>query len=295
MKMSSLHIFVLVVAVAVSMLALSSPAVAAAYAAAYAADNIAAFSMPQANTSVWLSAATFCEKSTYLSRSFEGPTKGFIATYVIHEDVTDVTGFIGYLPSDKSIYVVFRGSSSIPNWIADLDVIKTAYTSFPECNCQVHKGFYSSEQRVISNVVSEVKRLQALKEGYQVKVTGHSLGAAIAQLTSMDLLKFGIPNSLYNFGQPRTGDKAYSDFATPKVSAWRVVHYKDQVPHMPFTTGMDYYHICREEFEDVNGSVKSCDSSCEDPTCAAQYTFLETNGDDHMTYLGLYMDCKSVS
>lgn len=260
-----------------------------------ASDSLTAFSMPQANTSVWLSAATFCDKSTYLTRTFQGPTKGFVATYVIHEDVTDVTGFIGYLPSDKSIYVVFRGSSSIQNWISDLDALKTAYTSFPECNCQVHKGFYSSEQRVISKVVNEVKRLQALKTDYQVKVTGHSLGAAIAQLTSMDLVKFGIPNSLYNFGQPRTGDKAYSDFATPKVPAWRVVHDKDQVPHLPFTTGMDYYHICREEFEDVNGNVKSCDSSCEDKSCAAQYEFLQTNGDDHLVYLGLPMSCDSVS
>ena len=44
------------------------------------------------------------------------------------------------------------------------------------------------------------------------------MGAAIAQLTSMDLIKAGIPiTSLYNFGQPRLGDQKYAAFANSKV------------------------------------------------------------------------------
>ncbi|RYH30618.1 hypothetical protein EON65_04620 [archaeon] len=70
------------------------------------------------------------------------------------------------------MYVVFRGSSSIPNWISDLDAFKTAYTSYPECNCQVHKGFYLAEQNVIKDVVGEVKRLKGLYPSYNVKVSG---------------------------------------------------------------------------------------------------------------------------
>ena len=91
------------------------------------------------------------------------------------------------MPSDKSIYVVFRGSSSIRNWITNLDAYKTPYTSYPACNCEVHKGFYNAEQIVIGNIISEVKKLKSISalSTYEVKTTGHSLGAALAQLTAM--------------------------------------------------------------------------------------------------------------
>eukprot|EP01034_Spumella_vulgaris_P026861 gene26861-33507_t len=146
-------------------------------------------------------------------------------------------GYVGYLPSDKSIYVVFRGSES----------------------------------------------------------TRHSLGAALAQLTSMDLIKAGIATSVYNFGQPRTGDQKYAAFANSKVSTWRVTHNKDMVPHLPFTTQMEFFHVCREQFENEAGALKTCDTSCEDPTCADQFDFKVTNFDDHVVYLGMSVSCEAVS
>lgn len=127
------------------------------------------------------------------------------------------------------------------------------------------------------------------------KVTGHSLGAALAQLASMDLYKAGLTPSVYNYGQPRTGDEAYSKFATPLLPLWRVTHNRDTVPHLPLEEKMSFYHVCREEFEDEDGSFKTCNTSCEDPTCADQFSANELNSDDHMYYLGLYMSCESVS
>ena len=58
------------------------------------------------------------------------------------------------------------------------------------------------------------------------------LGAALAQLTSMDLLKAGYTNTVYNFGQPRVGDATYAKFAAAKVPTIRVTHNKD--------TGLDF-------------------------------------------------------
>lgn len=66
---------------------------------------------------------------------------------------SDLEGFIGYLPSDDSIYVVFRGSSSLNNWIANMTTTKTAYTSYPECNCEVHLGWYTMEQNILPQVL----------------------------------------------------------------------------------------------------------------------------------------------
>ncbi len=259
-------------------------------------DTTGGYDVNQGQKSVWLSAAASCGHDKIMSHVFKGPTTGFVVTKVIYNSKDDTQGYIGYLPSDKSIYVVYRGSESTKNWITNLDAFKTPYTTYPECNCQVHKGFYKAEQSVIAGVISEVKALQKSHAGWAVKVTGHSLGAALAQLTSMDLLHAGIANSVYNFGQPRTGDKAYASFATARVPTWRVTHNRDEVPHLPFTTQMEFYHVCTEQFEDANGKLHTCNSSCEDPTCADQYKFpSQTNGDDHLIYLGLSMSCAAVS
>ena len=135
--------------------------------------------------SLWLSAATFCSKEEYLTRTYIGPTEGFVPTYVIYDQRTDTEGYIGYLPLEKTIFVVFRGSISTKNWLTDFDFRKTSYDTYPECECQVHEGFYKAVQAVIEDVIKEVKSLQTLLDGqgYRVMVTGHSLGAALSHLT----------------------------------------------------------------------------------------------------------------
>lgn len=254
-----------------------------------------AFALSQAETSLWLSAAAYCGKDAYPTHKFGGPTAGFVYTATLVDKKSDIEGFVGYLPSDKSIYVAFRGSSDVRNWVTNLDAWKTDYTSYPECNCEVHKGFYKAEQAVLSDAKAAVQKLKQTYPSYSVKVTGHSLGAAVAHLMAMDLAKAGYAPSVYNFGQPRVGDKSYASFAGTKVPTWRVTHNRDIVPHIPLTSGMDYYHECTEQFEDVAGNLHTCNQSCEDPSCADQYSLRQTNVDDHMLYLGLDVSCDAVS
>lgn len=203
---------------------------------------------------------------------------------------------MGYLPSNDSIYVVFRGSISILNWMTDLTTTKTAYTTFPECNCQVHDGFFKAEQKVIGGVINEIHRLKTLHPTARVVSTGHSLGAALSQLTAMDLAKAGFNPTLINFGQPRTGDHAYSTFAKTKLPiAWRLVHYKDPVPHVPTDVGLDFWQTCTEIYEDDKGNLKQCDSSCEDPNCGDQWASWQLRDSDHAYYLGKYIEgCGSL-
>lgn len=92
--------------------------------------------------SLWLSAGAYCDKSTYLTRQYKGPSSGFIPTYTIYDSRTDTTGYLGYLPSQNTIFIIFRGSVSWKNWASDLDAIKTNYTSWPECKCEVSQSFY---------------------------------------------------------------------------------------------------------------------------------------------------------
>lgn len=83
-----------------------------------------------------LSATAYCGKHTYLKRDWISPeVKGFVATKVISDYIHDTQGFVGYLPSNNSIYVVFRGSSSIPNWITNINALQAKYRKWPECKC----------------------------------------------------------------------------------------------------------------------------------------------------------------
>ena len=65
-------------------------------------------------------------------------------------------GYVGYLPSDKSIYVAYKGSESINNWITDFDATQASYDIWPECNCNVHAGFYKAVNSIWAGLLSEI-------------------------------------------------------------------------------------------------------------------------------------------
>lgn len=150
------------------------------------------WSINQALISVNLSQVAYCGYELYPQYTFFGPSEGFVLTKVIYDPTYDVNGFIGYLPSDNSIYVTFRGTDSALNDYIDGLIEKTEYRMWPDCNCSVHTGFQMAAEKVQDDVLAEVLRLQQKYPQYDVKTTGHSLGSAITTLTSLMLLKNGV-------------------------------------------------------------------------------------------------------
>jgi putative lipase involved disintegration of autophagic bodies len=96
--------------------------------------------------------------------------------------------------------VSFRGSEDLRNWFTNLSIDKEKYRSYPDCDCQVHSGFQSAEEKVFPDILAEVTRLKSLYPTAGVKTTGHSLGAAMALLTGLDLIKAGFQVGMINFG-----------------------------------------------------------------------------------------------
>lgn len=256
------------------------------------ASNV--YDSTQLTTGVWLSGAAYCGKDNYKTMKLDGPATGFVYKDTLYDIKTDLQGYTGILSNTKTIYVVLRGSSSVINWLDDLEVRLVPYTTFPECNCNVHTGFYKSALGVINKTIDTVKLLQKIYPTYSVVVTGHSYGASVGQLLAMELIKEGITVKLYNYGQPRVGDDKYAAFVNTKISEyWRTTHNKDVVPHVPPITTFGYLHSCREVFEDINGNLNICSAiNCEDPNCADQYKLTETNIDDHLYYLGHRVSCE---
>jgi predicted lipase len=262
----------------------------------YSKQNSAySYNKTQANISVWLSAASYCDINLYPSMTIGGPATDFILTDTLYAKNTDILGFVGVLHSSNTIYVVFRGSSSLMNWIDDFEIRQVPYKTFlPECSmCKVHHGFYRTALSVKTSTINAIMRLKKLYPKYKIICTGHSLGAAVTQLISMELRNVGIYSSVYNFGQPRVGEINYSKFVNKKIKEfWRFTHNRDIVVHIPPRKELDYYHSCVEVFQDEKGKIATCsNTNCEDIKCADKYKLYQTNEKDHDIYLDHEMKC----
>lgn len=257
--------------------------------------NCYAYNSAQLINGVWLSGAAYCGKEQYKTMILSGPATGFTYKETLYDPTTDLQGLIGILPTTKSIYIIIRGSSSILNWMDDFEVRLVPYSTFPECNCTVHTGFYKSALAVAEKATAVVKSLQIQYPGYSIVSTGHSYGASCALLLAMEFIHQGITNvQVYNYGQPRTGDSKYAAFVNSKIKEYyRTTHNRDIVPHLPPIEGFGYKHSCGEIFEDDTGTLTLCSNKiCEDPKGADQYKLTETNGDDHSYYLGHRVSCE---
>ena len=205
-----------------------------------------------------------------------------------------VNGFVGYLPSTSTVFVVFRGSENVENWVVDADLRKTVY---PFCEgCEVHEGFLRAHEHVIPLVKAETGRLLKATNSSNLVITGHSLGAAIATLVTVDLQTYfnTTKTSMYNFGSPRL----FNIVAAEKVSSflvdkYRFTHFNDLIPHFPFL--MEHYeHITPEIYEDLEGNLHNCVGP-EDKSCAQQWPLEWLGFLAHYFYLDVVMLCPVLT
>ena len=235
------------------------------------------YNFSQLITSVLLSGAAYCDD---YSKS------GVNVLDTIYDEATDLRGFTASI--NNTLFVALRGSSSAQNWIDDFEI---RLVDYDKCaGCSVHHGFYKSALGVKSQVLNSIE-----KHGIGVDniiVTGHSYGAAVAQVLALELLEIsGGKIHVYNFGQPRTGNAEYATYVNQMLPGfWRVTHDRDLVPHLPPKIG--YRHSCGELFEDSHGDILECSQTdCEDPKCSQQYRTIQTSTNDHLFYLGYRVTC----
>ena len=67
------------------------------------------FSRAKAEVAWQLSLKAYCPREAYPDMPFGDFVDSFVYTKTLHWEPYDVTGFIGYMPRLKTIYVVFRG------------------------------------------------------------------------------------------------------------------------------------------------------------------------------------------
>ena len=126
--------------------------------------------------------------------------------------------------------------------------------------------------------------------GYQLIVTGHSLGGAVATLAGLTLLNAGYSPTVYSFGSPRVGNAPFAAYTSKiLVYNYRVTHYRDLIPHIP-PRSLHYLHTGEEVYEDKDHILTMC-TQVEDPSCADRWTLIQTSLADHFLYLNRVMDC----
>lgn len=195
-------------------------------------------------------------------------------------------GFLAYNPKSNIIYVVFRGTepTSISNWLNNLKFFKIKYSYCSDC--EVHLGFYESFLRVKDDVLKNLNELRKSYPTAKVRVTGHSLGGALALFAALEIEKNVCDvDVLYTFGQPRVGDEKFAKYVNEEFKGKfnaRVTNGRDPVPRVPLQT-MGYIHQDSEVFYD-NGKFREC-SSGEDDKCSKKF-FLPLNINAHFLYMG---------
>eukprot|EP00803_Ostreobium_quekettii_P002472 evm.model.scf_930.3 EVM.evm.TU.scf_930.3 scf_930:19685-24519(-) len=242
--------------------------------------------------------------------------QGFVVEDTVYDSKWDVFTYVGYLPAWKANIVAIRGTDSHDfwNWIEDFDSWRSKYPlSYPGAEgCQIHSGFYKlwANSALKENTTAAVQRLMDKYGTNQTTyVVGHSMGGAMADLAAL-WLKFNLSLSdvrVTTFGQPRTGNKKFSDFFNKTIEhSWRFTHDKDIVPSLPYEF-MGYWHTPREVWQvdipdssspsGIKMTYKVCDGSGEDPTChdsACHYASC-TSIEDHMMYMGFPMYTNATS
>ncbi|KAF7818571.1 phospholipase A1-IIgamma-like [Senna tora] len=190
----------------------------------------------------------------------------------IFKDVED-TNWMGYVAvatdegkavlGRRDIVIAWRGTQESVEWVKDLQfLLDDAPQIFGEgSECKIHGGFYSiytadnsrskiNKSSARDQVLTEIRRIvnEFKDEEISITVTGHSLGAALATITAVDIVSNGYnkipdnhvlktcPVTAIVFASPRVGDSDFEKlFSGQKdLRALRIRNKDDIVPRHPF-------------------------------------------------------------
>ncbi|GAA5805360.1 hypothetical protein HPULCUR_010876 [Helicostylum pulchrum] len=203
--------------------------------------------------------------------------------------LTDTNGFVLRSDTQKTIYLVFRGTNSIRSAITDLVFTQMNYP--PVSGAKIHTGFYASFKEVVSSYFPVVQEQLTAYPNYKVVISGHSLGGAQALLAGMDLYqrdkRFTSKNlSIYTVGCPRVGNPSFAYYVdSTGIPFSRSVNDRDIVPHLP-PQAFGFLHPGVESWIRSSSNVRICTSNIETDSCSNSIVPF-TSFFDHLSYFGI--------
>ena len=153
--------------------------------------------------------------STSLTKFVKHPGLINVASFVQHR----VKKPVGCLLVDLSVtfcWLVFRGTGSRKEWRANLDVEQVSFKPALADTILVHKGFYDIYMEVRDTLMQAIEPYLLLP--IPIYVTGHSMGAALAAMATLELAQMlraqtraapHVTLHTYTFAPPRVGNDAF--------------------------------------------------------------------------------------
>ncbi|XP_052769068.1 uncharacterized protein LOC128209186 [Mya arenaria] len=180
----------------------------------------------------------------------------------------------------KLIIVSFRGTAAYKQ-LAE-EIFRSVFSEPFKQYGYVDSYFKYAFERLYPCIKKSVQTLVTKHSNYDVFVTGHSLGGAIASLAAISLREGDLVTddkiSLYTFGMPRAGSREYAFNFDKKVrKSWRIVHYRDMVSFLPPRLGIikkriPYHHHGEVYYPLAEMKRNSCYVIChgneDDPNCS---------------------------
>lgn len=166
----------------------------------------------------------------------------------IDDKKSDTQAFVAM--KGKSLYVVFRGTSSKKDAQNDVSIDKVPFINKGD---KVHIGFLSSWDAVKDVIFTNILKMK----GYnKIVVCGHSLGAAVATLCAYHISHVveGVTIECCTIGSPRVGNKTFKDnYDNKKIRTLRIVNNNDVVTRSPY---IGFYHVNHMLRIDREGNIK---------------------------------------
>ncbi len=139
----------------------------------------------------------------------------------------DVQYFLETDAQRKTQTISIRGTSNKANKLEDIDIEKVPD---PVLGINLHKGFREDALALQADVTPY------LKKDYTIRVTGHSLGGAVAAIKAHLLFADGYKvTRLVTFGGPKLTDAQGREAIEDGIDVTRVVNEADIVPTVPPT------------------------------------------------------------
>lgn len=186
------------------------------------------------------------------------PPGGYsLVSKIYADDITDgipdykVFGFIARSGSD--VVVAIRGTEGVLEWIMDslFFLVPFPYVSagrtengFTDFYSTFHTGQDSNSPRV----VDALRGLTADGTVKTLRISGHSLGSALATLLAIDVAGNGVfaNPTVYTFASPRVGDKVFAGtYDSLVLESWRIANLNDIVTQFP-PSFAGYVHVDAE-------------------------------------------------
>lgn len=174
--------------------------------------------------------------------------------------------------ANGTAWVVFRGTMNLREWMQDFHYTQnplpdsstkkknnstTQHTLVLRNSIvrpKIHSGFLEIYNSFKDDLFSYIKKVNP----HLIVVTGHSLGAAMATLSGVELVDSGYKNTvIYNFASPKVGDKGLRDYILlNNIPHFRIVNRSDVIPTLPLSVSANFdkkedlyfYDHCGDEY-----------------------------------------------